>query len=279
MPPVSPAGDSMNLTSPEMIRAVTQEWNGDRDSRGRPLVPDDILERMKLVTSEEAWGTCKRNGYSFQFAGDWMNLHPERVVVGRAVTCRWVPRRPDVHDSIDRQGEEDDRVGFQNSWVIDELETNDLIVVDLFGKVFNGTFAGDNLATAIKSRSGTGMVIDGGIRDTQRILEMDEFNAFIRGVDPSAILDVSMVEINGITRIGEATCVPGDVVLGTSTGVTFIPPHLAETVVERSEAIRLKDEFGQQRIREGVYTPGEVDRPFSEAMDKDFEEWKANRLN
>jgi regulator of RNase E activity RraA len=107
---------------------------------------------------------------------------------------------------------------------------------------------------------------------------MDEFNAFIRGVDPSAILDVSMVEINGITRIGEATCVPGDVVLGTSTGVTFIPPHLAETVVERSEAIRLKDEFGQQRIREGVYTPGEVDRPFSEAMDKDFEEWKANRL-
>ena len=151
-------------------------------------------------------------------------------------------------------------------------------MVDLFGKVFNGTFAGDNLATAIKSRSGTGMVIDGGIRDTQRILEMDEFNAFIRGVDPSAILDVSMVEINGITRIGEATCVPGDVVLGTSTGVTFIPPHLAETVVERSEAIRLKDEFGQQRIREGVYTPGEVDRPFSEAMDKDFEEWKANRL-
>jgi regulator of RNase E activity RraA len=183
-----------------------------------------------------------------------------------------------VHDSIDRQGVEDDRVGFQNSWVIDELETNDLIVVDLFGKVFNGTFAGDNLATAIKSRSGTGMVIDGGIRDTQRILEMDEFNAFVRGVDPSAILDVSMVEINGITRIGEATCVPGDVVLGTSTGVTFIPPHLAETVVERSEEIRLKDEFGQQRIREGVYTPGQVDRQFSDDMNRDFEEWKANRL-
>ena len=144
--------------------------------------------------------------------------------------------------------------------------------------MFNGTFAGDNLATAIKSRSGTGMVIDGGIRDTQRILQMDEFNAFVRGVDPSAILDVSMVEINGITRIGEATCVPGDVVLGTSTGVIFIPPHLAEEVVDRSEEIRLKDEFGQQRIREGVYTPGEVDREFSDDMNRDFEEWKANRL-
>jgi regulator of RNase E activity RraA len=268
----------MKVTNPNMIRAVTNDWDGERDSNGRPLVSNDILERMKLVTTEEAWGTCKRNGYAFQFVGDWMNLHPDRVIVGRAVTCRWVPRRPDVHDSIDKQGEVDKRVGFQNSWVIDELEQGDLIVVDLFGKILNGTFAGDNLATAIKSRSGTGMVIDGGIRDTQRILEMDEFNAFVRGVDPSAILDVSMPEINGITRIGEATCVPGDVVLGTSTGVIFIPPHLALEVVERSESIRLKDAFGQQRIREGVYTPGEVDREFSEDMNKDFEEWKADRL-
>ena len=267
----------MKITSPESIRAVTREWKGDRDSNGRPLVPDSILERMKLVTTEEAWGTCKRNEYHWQFAGGWVNLHPDRVIVGRAVTCRWVPRRPDVHNSIDKQGEIDNRVGFQNSWVIDELELNDLIVVDLFGKIFNGTFAGDNLATAIKSRSGTGMVINGGIRDTQRILQMGGFNAFVRGVDPSAIADVSMPEINGITRIGEATCVPGDVVLGTSTGVIFIPAHLAEEVVEKSEAIRLKDEFGQQRIREGIYTPGEVDREFSDEMNRDFKDWKSNR--
>ena len=143
----------------------------------------------------------------------------------------------------------------------------------------NGTFAGDNLATAIKSRSDTGMVIDGGIRDTQRIFHMEDFNAFIRGVDPSAIADVTMTDINGITRIGEATCVPGDVVLGTRTGVIFIPPHLAQDVVESSEAVRLKDEFGQQRIREGIYTPGEVDREFSDEMNRDFEEWKTSRLS
>jgi regulator of RNase E activity RraA len=68
------------------------------------------------------------------------------------------------------------------------------------------------------------------------------------------------------------------VVLATIEGVVFIPPHLAQSVVERSEEIRLKDEFGQQRIAEGVYTPGEVDRQFSDEMNKDFEQWKANRL-
>ena len=151
--------------------------------------------------------------------------------------------------------------------------------MDLFGKIFDGTFAGDNLTTAIKSKTGTGMVIDGGIRDTQRIFDMEDFNAFVRGFDPSAINDVSMPEINGVIRIGNATCLPGDVVLGTRSGVIFIPPHLAQEVVESSENVRLKDEFGQQRIMEGVYTPGEVDREFSDKMNEDFENWKKNRKN
>lgn len=267
----------MQLTSKENILAITSEWKGERDEAGRPLVSDDILKRMELVTTEEAWGFCKRNGYNFQFTGDWTTLHPEKVLVGRAVTCRWVPRRPDVHDSIDRQGEKDGRIGFQNSWVIDLLAEGDVLVVDLFGKVKDGTFAGDNLATAIQQNTHRGLVVDGGIRDVQRMMELDDFNAFVRGYDPTAILDVSMPDINGVTRIGDATCVPGDVVLGTIEGLIFIPPHLAEEVVTRSEQIRLKDAFGQQRIREGVYTPGEVDREFSDEMNVDFENWKKER--
>ncbi len=263
----------MRLTNPDLIRSVTSQWKGERDRNGRPLVPDAILERMKLVTTEEAWGVLRKREYHFSFAGNWKVLHPDRVLVGRAVTCRWVPRRPDVHESIDRQGEIDDRIGFQNSWVIDELVEGDVIVVDMFGKVRDGTFAGDNLSTAIHTRSRRGMVIDGGIRDTQRILQIPDFGAFVRGFDPTAIKDVSMVEINGVTRIGEATCFPGDVVLGTLTGVIFIPPHLAEEVVETSENIRLRDQFGQQRIAEGVYTPGQVDRPYSPEMEEDFEQW------
>jgi regulator of RNase E activity RraA len=264
----------MKLTNKANILAMTSQWTGKRDKNGRPLVPDDILKRMEKVTTEEAWGVCRRNGYNFQFEGNWTTLHPDKVLVGRAVTCRWVPRRPDVHDSIDAQGKTDNRVGFQNSWVIDELKEGDVLVVDLFGKVKDGTFAGDNLATAIQQNTHRGLVVDGGVRDVQRMMQLDDFNAFVRGYDPTAILDVSMAEVNGVTRIGQATCLPGDVVLGTVEGVIFIPSHLAEMVVTRSEQIRLKDEFGQQRIREGIYTPGEVDREFSEAMNKDFEQWK-----
>ena len=36
----------------------------------------------------------------------------------------------------------------------------------------------------------------------------------------------------------------------------------------------LRDRFGHQRLREGVYTPGEIDRKWSEEIDADFAKWR-----
>ena len=63
-------------------------------------------------------------------------------------------------------------------------------------------------------------------------------------------------------------------VLGTPTGVIFVPPHLAHEVVESSENVRMRDYIGKMRIREGVYTPGEVDRGWSDDMNADYDSWK-----
>jgi regulator of RNase E activity RraA len=265
------------LMDPERLRRLTPQCPFERFPDGRPRVPDDLLARMKLVTTEEAWGVLRRHGYHFQFAGNWLNLHPDQVLVGRAVTAVFLPARPDLHAVIETAGKAEGRVGGQNSWVIDTLVQDDALVVDLFGKVKNGTFAGDNLGTSIHAKTHTGMVIDGGIRDTQRLYQIPDFAIFVRGLDPSAIADVTLLGINVPIRIGEATVLPGDVVLGTRSGVIFIPPHLAQEVVERSEEIRLRDEFGHQRLREGKYTPGEIDRAWSEAIEADFAAWKAAR--
>src|SRR5690606_10056425 len=81
------------------------------------------------------------------------------------------------------------------------------------------------------------------------------------------------VGINIPTRIGKATVMPGDVVLGRNGGVIFIPPHLAEKVVRTSEVVRLRDMFGHQRLREQKYTPGEIDTRWSDEIEKDFWQW------
>jgi regulator of RNase E activity RraA len=100
----------------------------------------------------------------------------------------------------------------------------------------------------------------------------------MRGVDPTAIADVTLAGINIPIRIGGATVLPGDVVLGTPTGVIFIPAHLAQEVVERSEDVRVRDEFGKLRLSEGTYTSGEIDVPtWREDIEADFQAWKGAR--
>lgn len=249
----------------------------ERFDDGRPRVPDDLLERMKLVTTEEAWGVLRHHGYHRQFEGNWMQTHPGKITVGRAVTAQFLPHRPDYHDVIQQTGLDEGRgaVGGQNSWIIETLQPNDVMVVDIFGKVKDGTVVGDNLGTAVRTRTRAGAVIDGGIRDYQGLVQLNDVNFFVRGVDPTAIADVTLVGINIPIRIGGATVLPGDVVLGTPTGVIFIPSHLAQEVVERSEDTRVRDEFGKLRLAEGTYTSGEIDVPtWREDIEADFQAWK-----
>lgn len=265
----------MRFDAQEDIVQLTPLWQGERFADGRPRVPDDIIRRMQRVQTEEAWAVLRTHGYDRQFEGGWINLHPDRVLVGRAVTGAFVPHRPDLHDCLMAYGhEEEGRIGAMNSWVIETLVRDDVIVIDLFSKVYEGTFSGANLSTAIASRTGRGQVIYGGIRDAEQILRIPDFCTFCKGIDPTPIRNVTLVGMNVPCRIGAATCMPGDVVLGTYTGVLFIPPHLAQEVVEHSERTRLREVFSHQRLREGVYTSSQMDTRWTEGIEADFDEWR-----
>ncbi len=269
----------MNIVNPtEAIIAMTPLNPFDRFPDGRPRVPDDLLERMKTITSEQAWGILDREKYFFQFDGNWFRTHPEKILVGRAVTAQMLPYRPDFHDVVQKQGEADGRIGGQNSWVIDTLQPNDVMVVDLYGKIREGTFVGDNLSTSVRARTKAGAVIDGGIRDYDGVRELTDVAFFCRGLDPTPIRNTTLAGINLPIRIGGATVLPGDIVLGTPTGVTFIPPHLVQEIVEVGERVQLRDTFGKLRLSEGKYTPGEIDvGTWREDIQQDYEAWLAAR--
>jgi regulator of RNase E activity RraA len=263
------------INSRETILELTRLYTGERFADGRPRVPDDVIERMKPVSTEEAWGVLRRHGYHHQFVGDWFQVHPNRVLVGRAVTAMMVPHRPDFHELVEETGKAEGRIGGQNSWVIDTLELGDVMVVDMFGKVKNGTFVGDNLSTSLRTRTRAGAVLDCGIRDHRGVSQLTDLAIFCRGLHPTAIAEVTLAGVNLPIRIGEATVLPGDVVLGTATGVIFIPAHLAQEVVERSEDIRQRDEFGHLRLRQKRYTPGEIDRTWPPEIEADYQRWLA----
>ena len=136
---------SQQISKEEMI-FLTPEWKGERFPDGRPKVPDELLDRMKKVTLEEAWAVLKGANFKHQYDDGFMTINPDSVLVGRAVTATFVPGRPDIHRVIDKKGhEKDGRVKSQNSWTIDMLTKRDVYVVDQFGAHEDGPTIGDNL--------------------------------------------------------------------------------------------------------------------------------------
>jgi 4-hydroxy-4-methyl-2-oxoglutarate aldolase len=88
-------------------------------------------------------------------------------------------------------------------------------------------------ATGIKSRGVAGVVIDGGSRDLAE-LQVDYFKdmpVLARFFDPRTTAWLG-VEYNAPVRIGNATVLPGDVVVGEDEGVLFFPADLVDGVLK-----------------------------------------------
>lgn len=277
---------AQQIPKDELIR-LTPEWEGERFDDGRPKVPDDILERMKLVTHEEAWAVLRGSNFNYQYEEGWLTVNPQNVLVGRAVTATFMPGRPDIHRVIDDIGHnEEGRIKSQNSWPVDMLQPGDVYVGDQFGAHLNGPTIGDNVGNAIYANSGNGFVYNGAIRDIDGLRELEGMTAFVRSYHPShhlnnpdGRLNTTLISLNRPTRIGMATVMPGDVVLGRDGGVIFIPPHLAERVVTTSEIVRLRDLFGHTRIREKKYLAADIDNRWTEEIEKDFSQWLNDHID
>jgi len=275
---ISPHISAQGLSSSE-IEFLTNKWHGERYEDGRPKVSKGILERMEKVSIEEAWGVLRNEGFHNQFEGGWEPLHDDVTIVGRALTVQYLPNRPDVSEQIKNKGLKEGEIGNTNSWPIDRLVENDVYVADSFGKIVDGTLIGDNLGNSIYAKTKTGVVFDASSRDMEGLSQIEGFNAFVRGWHPSFLTEVMLLSINDVIRIGSATVLPGDIVLAKREGVIFIPAYLAEKVVITSEVVRLRDMFGITRLKEGKYTPGQIDNKWSEEIEKDFSKWIIDHID
>jgi 4-hydroxy-4-methyl-2-oxoglutarate aldolase len=262
----------VTLTS-DQIKAITPDWIGERSADGRPKISDKLMGRLKNIRLEEAWGILRNKGFQNQFEGDWMILNPDSAMVGRVVTAQYLPMRPDLDKIIKDKGKAEGRIGGTNSWPIDVLKDGDIYVADSYGKIVDGTLIGDNLGNAIYTKSHKGVIFYGSVRDIEGLAEIKGFNAWIKGYDPSYIQQMMLGGINVPIRIGRATVLPGDVVLAKKGGIVFIPAYLVEEVVINAEFISLRDAFGHQRLKEGKYTPGQIDTQWTDEIKKDFLKW------
>src|SRR5260221_14161062 len=94
------------------------------------------------------------------YAGEgWKIMRPEKKLIGRALTLQFMPARPDVQKASDPNAAGGPRIAPHQRF-IDILQTGDVAVVDLYGKIEGGTIGGDKLATAIWNATKRGLGVD-----------------------------------------------------------------------------------------------------------------------
>jgi regulator of RNase E activity RraA len=256
-----------------MIR-LTAKNPYERFDDGRPKVPSGVIEKLREFSSEDVWTVLNGKGFTNQYDGDFRVLHPGKKMAGRVVTAQFMPVRPDLNEIITGAGKTAGLRGGQNQWVIDRLQEGDVVVVDMFGKVENGTFVGGNLFYYIAKTAGAGIVVDGAVRDLEEIADIP-MPGYVRGVHPTAIRDVMLTGYNVPVRIGKATVMPGDIAFGDREGVYFVPPQFAEEIIRRGDDTKVHDVWTKQKFDEKKYKSSDIyGRPHAPELIKEYEEYK-----
>lgn len=244
------------LSREEMIK-YTAKNPYDRFPDGRPKVPDELLERVKTMSVEEAWGILRSKGYPNQHVEGFRVLHPGQKLVGRAMTAKYLPSREDLDGVVISEAKAAGKAPGNTQRVVDELQLNDVPVVDIMGAGEGHNFGGDNMHAAIYGVTKTGAVVDGTIRDVEGTFKLP-LQIYYRAPHPAAVSGVTAVGINVPVEIGGAIVMPGDVVLGDRTGLIFIPPHMLEEILEHSEETQLKDEWRKEKFLTGQYKASDL---------------------
>ena len=275
----SPAvGQFVNFSKQELIEYTPQN-PFDRLSDGRPKVPDYLMERARGLSSEEIWSVLHDKGFDNQYADGFQVLHPGKTMVGRAFTVQFMPLRADVDDVVQAKSKHESGERLHNQTAIDMLQPGDVLVVDMFGKKVDGTIVGDNLFYYVNQAThGGGLVVDGSVRDLDGIAEID-MPAYFRSVDPTPIGNVMLTGINGPIRIGNATVMPGDLVVGDREGVYFVPPQFVQEVLDKADVTHIHDEWTKKKFAEGKYKSSEIyGSPRDPKLQQEYQEYLKKRL-
>ncbi len=250
----------------------------ERFEDGRPKVPDQYIEALKNSSSEMVYGPLRKAGFMNQWVDGWKLLQPDKKLVGRVFTAQFMPVRPDVDEIIEKEAIGDGKKVRNNQRVINRLQPGDVLVVDLFGKVEEGTFVGANLASAVYAASGNGFIIDGGARDLDGIIPQG-MPGYVRGFHVSALADVMLTGVNVPIRIGNTTVMPGDIVLGDREGLTFIPASVVADVARASKLTELHDVWTKAKFATGKYKASDLyPRPSDPDLIKEYEDWRNTEL-
>jgi 4-hydroxy-4-methyl-2-oxoglutarate aldolase len=136
-----------------------------------------------------------------------------------------------------------------DNWMIhvavEQCQPGDVLVVGCSADNTDGMF-GDLLATSLKARGVTGLVIDAGVRDVKSLREMG-FPVWSRAVSAKGTVKAALGAVNVPVVCAGVNVEPGDAVIADDDGVVVVRRKDAVEVVAKGEK-RRADEEGKRKL-------------------------------
>ena len=218
----------------------------------RTPATDQQLEKLKGLPLEAIWGAIQGLGYTNCHFSGMKSTRPAERLVGRALTIRYLPRRPDVDEAMAALAKEGDWPRAYNVRAAEEAKPGDVLVVDLGGGIPDGVFFGDISALGAKLAGAGGAVLYGSSRDLIELREMPGFPVLAIGYDPRPATQVG-VDWNVPVRVGTMTVLPGDVIVADDEAVLAFPPQIADQVIDRAARTMRQEQIERETARQKKY--------------------------
>ncbi|WP_304164682.1 hypothetical protein [Phenylobacterium aquaticum] len=231
------------------------------------VLNDHLVAALNTISAATLTHQLQMRGIRSTFLSGLRALHPEKRMVGRARTLRYVALREDQQPRL---------AGGLNAQkrVVESIQPGDVLVIEARGVPDAGTI-GDIFVTRLVALGGAGIVTDGALRDTPAIADIgvpvyhqaSHGSTYGRHHMPYSVDD-------SVTCAG-VFVMAGDVIVGDAEGAVVIPAALVEDVVRDALAQEEKETFALEKVAEGQPTLDLF--PLAKERLPEFGAWKASR--
>ncbi|MSU88468.1 ribonuclease activity regulator RraA [Rhodobacteraceae bacterium 2CG4] len=236
--------------------------------------PDpSVIESLRGIGAATASAELHRLGLRNTHIEGVRSWTPGRSIVGPALTLQFMPLREDVYEDSEYKDPESQL----HRHALYHAQSGDVVVVDARGKMDSGVF-GEMMMTYLKGRGGSGVIIDGCLRDWPNIQKVD-IGCWIKGVTPNYHTQRSIFPyaVNVPIACGNCYVAPGDIIIADDDGAVVVPIGHVDKLLGRAKGHVEWEEFSRMKLEEG----GDLRRyyPMKEGTDAwaEYEAWKAGK--
>lgn len=235
------------------------------------MLTTETREKLSKISTATITTCLFKRGLKNQFLQNVKPLKKSKSnMVGEAYTLRYIPAREDLNPiNVFKDPKHPQRVA------VEQCPKGAVLIMDS-RKDARAASAGSILVSRLMKRGVSGVVTDGGFRDSAEIADLNIPSYHQRPSAPTNLTLHQAIDINVPIACGDVAVFPRDILVGDDDGVVVIPSEIVDKVAIECIEMTIFENFVLEKVNEGESIIG-LYPPTNNATLVAFESWKKKR--